>query len=274
MLSLRRCARPFLARAPPARPAERPRPPTVWQTLLLNLVCAAACIIVVAIIDFVLSRFFVGRYFALHTVVNVVICVFAAPDALRTLFAENPYDTNTCVAVGSTCAALVTIDLTIALHVWHALAYALKPIDWVHHLPTYLVCLVALAFPWGPVLNFVLFFALMGIPGGIDYALLTAVKQRWTTPRVEKDWNQTLNVWLRCPFAVISGYIILMGAVTTPAAFLGPAHRTLHALTGVHNAWNGCFFMYRTVESRTRYADAMDKKGAEKAPAAAARRLV
>jgi hypothetical protein len=50
----------------------------------------------------------------------------------------------------------------------------------------------------------------MGVPGCIDYALLTLVKQGKVAPRVEKDLNQSLNVWLRCPCAVIAGYLQLV----------------------------------------------------------------
>ena len=76
----------------------------------------------------------------------------------------------------------------------------------------------------------------------------------------------------------------VFGASTLPAeAFMGPVHRVLHFLMGVqmywptsnpppkrmhpsalslfpsihafslHRYWNACFFMYRTVDARTRY---------------------
>ena len=95
---------------------------------------------------------------------------------------------------------------------------------------------------------------LMGIPGGIDYLLLTLVKLKLLHPKVEKDKNQSLNVWLRCPVAVITAFISIVGAYLHPEHFTGMPHRCLHALVGLHNYWNGCFFMYRTVDARTRFA--------------------
>ena len=49
----------------------------------------------------------------------------------------------------------------------------------------------------------------MGVPGCIDYALLTLVKQGKVAPRVEKDLNQSLNVWLRCPIAMVSASMLV-----------------------------------------------------------------
>ena len=100
----------------------------------------------------------------------------------------------------------------MGIHLWHSLAYALKPIDWIHHLPAHLVCTIGITLAWGPVLNLST-IVLMGIPGGIDYALLTLTKLGMLHPRVEKDINQTLNVWLRCPVAQLTAYLMFFGAI-------------------------------------------------------------
>ena len=245
---------------------------------------------VCGLLDVLVARWFgAARYFALHVTVNLITIAFSWQDALFTLLAANPYETNSCSFAGTPCASKVGLDLTVGIHLWHALAYALKPIDWIHHLPTYVVCAIGLYVPFGPGLNFAL-LALMGVPGGIDYLLLVLVKLGLLNPLVEKSANQSLNVWLRCPIAVISAYVYIVGAGTwrrrsdpgqaralarlcpalpcsaravTPRApahavihpehFTGDVHRALHAFMGLHHYWNGCFFMYRTVEARTRY---------------------
>ena len=105
----------------------------------------------------------------------------------------------------------------------------------------------------------------MGLPGGIDYALLVGVKLKWLKPIVEKDLNQSLNVWLRCPGGVIIAFIMVFGASTLPAeAFMGPVHRVLHFLMGVQMYWNACFFMYRTVDARTRFVTKQQAAGGKK----------
>ena len=72
-------------------------------------------------------------------------------------------------------------------------------------------------------------------------------------PRTEKNANQSLNVWVRCPIAVAVAALMVGGAILHPSHFVSRTHRWLTGLTGVHHFWNGCFFMYRTVDARTRF---------------------
>jgi hypothetical protein len=188
-----------------------------------------------------------------------VCTLYALPDAYATVVAESPYATASCVPAGSACANKMALVITIAHHLWHSLAYALKPIDLIHHVPGISICVFSLPFAWGPVLNLATLF-LMGIPGGIDYALLTAIKLKALHPRVEKDINQSLNVWIRCPGAHASAFIMFGAALLHPTIFSGNAHRLVVFLSGVHHYWNGAFFMYRTVDARTRYIQASKDK--------------
>ena len=220
-----------------------------------------------ACIDFGFARWFgKGRYFAFHVVVNAIIISWGFSDALSVVLMANPLESNTCVQSSACSSPKAPMAMTLAATVWHSVAYALKPIDIVHHVPTLVVTSVVLFFPWGGVMNFGLVFAFMGFPGLIDYALLVGVKMGWVASKKEKDYNQSLNVWIRAPFAVISAYFIVVGALTRPADFNSMTHRVVHGIIGVHNWWNGSFFMYRTVEARTRYVVA---KEAEKKAAAA-----
>ena len=124
--------------------------------------------------------------------------------------------------------------------------------QWVHHIPAHIVCSIGIFLAWGPVLNFAI-IALMGIPGGIDYALLTATKLGLLHKRVEKNLNQWLNVWIRCPIAVVSAYMMFFGALLHPEYFTSYGHRLGHGFIGVHHFWNALFFMYRSVDARTRF---------------------
>ena len=233
---------------------------------------AGACVGLCACIDFGFARWFgKGRYFAFHVVVNAIIISWGFSDALSVVLMANPLESNTCVQSSACSSPKAPMAMTLAATVWHSVAYALKPIDIVHHVPTLVVTSVVLFFPWGGVMNFGLVFAFMGFPGLIDYALLVGVKMGWVASKKEKDYNQSLNVWIRAPFAVISAYFIVVGALTRPADFNSMTHRVVHGIIGVHNWWNGSFFMYRTVEARTRYVVAMEaEKKAAKASGAAA----
>lgn len=183
-----------------------------------NFAFVCASIGICGLLDLCIARLFgPGRYFALHVMINATIVCFTWRDALLTLSFANPLEANSCVLAGTPCANKFSMDLTMGLHLWHSLAYALKPIDWIHHIPAHVVCSVGIFLAWGPVLNLSI-IVLMGIPGGIDYLLLTLTKLGMLHPRVEKDINQSLNVWLRNPIATST---ILVQRLK-PSTSLGP----------------------------------------------------
>ena len=141
------------------------------------LLFSCACIGAVGLLDVGVARWFgPARYFALHVIVNGITVWFAYQDTLDTFFIKHPkspLDQNTCCTEGTKCANRMAIALSIGLHSWHMLAYKLAPIDLVHHVPTQVVCILGIFLPWGPALN-VNSMIFMGLPGGIDYALLIA----------------------------------------------------------------------------------------------------
>ena len=125
---------------------------------------AFACVGMVGLLDMCVARWFgAARYFALHVAVNIVTTYFAFKDFLFVLTSPNPFSTNSCANAGIACSNKLPLDLTVGIHLWHSLAYALKPIDWVHHIPAHLVCAVGILFPWGPSMN-ALCIILMGVP--------------------------------------------------------------------------------------------------------------
>ncbi len=106
-----------------------------------NLLFAWMCMLFIGLFDVAVARLFgAGRYFALHTFVNVLTTWYSVADFMTVMRSANPYETNTCVAAGSPCANKVALDVTIGIHLWHTLAYSLKPIDLVHHIPAHIVC--------------------------------------------------------------------------------------------------------------------------------------
>jgi hypothetical protein len=85
-----------------------------------------------------------------------------------------------------------------ALHLYHLMAYSTSSADWFHH-----VLFCGTLVPIGlldpnPIVNIFSFF-LSGLPGGIDYLMLSLVKHNKMSREVEKVWNARINVWLRSP---------------------------------------------------------------------------
>ena len=171
-----------------------------------NLMFSFACIGLCGLFDVLAAaRFGSARYFVLHVAVNAVNIYFTWSDFTFTMLNPAVAGTHSCAAAsGAVCCNKVALDLTVGVTLWHSLAYALKPIDLIHHIPSLIVCGMGILFPWGPSLNAAAII-FMGVPGGIDYLLLVFIKLKMLPPLFEKDWNQTLNVWMRAPLGQYLG---------------------------------------------------------------------
>ena len=99
----------------------------------------------------------------------------------------------------------------------------------------------------GPLMNFNNFF-MCGLPGGLDYAMLYAVKHAWMSPLHEKRLNRVINVWFRAPPLVgVSVMVYIQLWLQTGVSVWVKGIRCF--LIGL-GAWNGLFFMERVVSSR------------------------
>ena len=130
-------------------------------------------------------------YFALHTLANAVISVLSFNDVVLVL-------TDAQQALCTGCS-VIPLALVASIHATHCLFYDLNWVDKLHH-----VVMIAVGLPFmfisksGVIGNFCLFF-ICGVPGGIDYAMLVAVKMNMMKPIREKKINVHLNTWIRAP---------------------------------------------------------------------------
>ena len=124
-------------------------------------------------------------FFAWHAIVNLfVVLPLCAPDVLASLRSPltsllRPY-------------SLLPTVVQVSFHIAHMMLdwRHLTLIDWLHHLlSSLLVGVLNVAFVYGPLLNYCMAFA-TGLPGGIDYAMLTAVKLGRLAPGAEKRVNR------------------------------------------------------------------------------------
>ena len=180
-----------------------------------------------------------ARYFALHVICNIWISVLCLPDLWFVL-------TDPLKALATSQINHWPTALVFSIHVYHILFFRnLQWIDWLHH-----ILMVVIGAPLlitgevGPLANVNNFF-MCGVPGGIDYAMLLAVKHGWIKPLTEKNINAGINVWLRAPSLVMVAslaYIQFFLQPTVPKWLL--AVRLFLLGLGV---WNGLYFMERVV---------------------------
>jgi hypothetical protein len=181
-----------------ANGSERP-----FDVAVLFAFCAALFVV----LDLVVAqRFGKERYYALHVMVNSIVLWFCVDDMLSSW--KDPINCNACIE-GKNCASLVPLVFNIALHVYHPLAFKTNRMDWIHHIPAYIVQFSTICFLWGGSINFG-HFAIVGLPGGIDYALLVALGQGLVSRQTYKTYCAKINVWMRCPLAISGGFLGLL----------------------------------------------------------------
>ena len=207
--------------------------------VLQNVVSAALIgILALAVCDLVYARHTKARWFALHVIANIWIAVLCVPDLV--FLVRNPL-----AALAETRVSHWPTSLIFSVHIYHMLFFRnLQPIDWLHHLlmvvvgaPTLITAEV------GPMMDFNHFF-MCGVPGGIDYALLFAVKHGWILPLTEKRLNSAINVWLRAPALVATSVVGYIQLFLQDTPIWQACMRCF--LLGLAS-WNGLFFMERVV---------------------------
>ena len=170
-------------------------------------------IIFYAFVTFLLSKLdnkikqyrFKNPYYLIHFIVNLLI-VFMTYPAVLLLYTDfhNSYQYKINIH---------SIWLCMSLHVYHMIHYrrTLGFQDYLHHIPT----IVVLGYPTlvgnydNAVVGHIVFY-LSGLPGGIDYIMLFFVRNKMMNVITEKFVNKYLNLYIRCPGAIISFIFLII----------------------------------------------------------------
>ena len=201
---------------------------------------AASCLAYLTIVDALFARRMrddTGRYFLLHTLANLTITISSAPDMIKVL--RDPLNSS----LGA-CNVLPTY-MVPALFTYHLSVFKNVPRDeWEHHL----IFGLGLAGPQlryciGPVQNALGFF-MCGLPGGVDYGMLAAVKQGLMTSKSEKVWNSRIQVWIRSPGILLASYAVYLAAKYSSVK---PPSKLLPVLCFLLASFNGQYYMQKVV---------------------------
>lgn len=145
-----------------------------------------------------------ARWFLLHALGNIVVAAMCVPD-IYYAFRNPPYaiSKKACFDLPFPGCSDLPTSLIIAMHLYHMIAFRLGSDDLFHHLtfvpiseergasnhdphpfPPRLTVPFAsgwtvgginFVYPWGVCSNILCFF-ISGLPGGLDYLMLSAVK--------------------------------------------------------------------------------------------------
>ena len=148
-----------------------------------------------------------AQYFMLHFFFNMWICYVTYQEALYCFF--NPMN---AFEIAYSSSGILTTTGIASFHFHHIIdSYkTLKREDWVHHLgSSIIVPIIGLTNPFGRVIS-LSNFVMCGLPGGIDYLLLSLVKYCYIDKMTEKRINRWLNLLIRMPGQMLSYYILIV----------------------------------------------------------------
>lgn len=182
-------------------------------------------------------------YYLVHTIHNAFIVYYTLPDVIHTITDYkhiHTYPTN-----------MTAILLCFALHIYHTALYYKKfrKDDWLHHI--LMICFalpIPLIYESHTLIGYSLFFT-TGLPGGIDYALLFAVRNNLLNKMTEKKINSWLNTWVRSPGCISHATVV---AITIFSQYSKsstlPLDFFLQLMPALLVFWNGQYFMRQVVE--------------------------
>ena len=198
-------------------------------------------------LDFALQRTNVqGIYYFVHALHNALIVYTTLDDVILSF--TTPQEKLISLPSNTTAIAFV-----FALHVYHILMYwkKFRYDDWLHHSLMIGIALpIGCILPAGPLMGMSLFFT-TGLPGGLDYVFLFAVRNGKLNPLTEKRINSFMNVWIRAPGAIAQGALTL-ALTLQQRIFVEESITWLAYVPAVLNYWNGCYFMEQVVTDYTR----------------------
>ena len=149
--------------------------------------------------DFLLTKLIgkKARWFQLHATVNIVICTLIGKQSLKLLMLPSlpllQYSQNDVLA----------LQMVIGLHIYHLfIGKTLSFIEWWHHLCFVAFGALPVLFLYNNQIISLFLFTGCGLPGAIEYTLLTMVKNNTITSLQQKNINSWINNYVRCPISL------------------------------------------------------------------------
>jgi len=209
------------------------------------------CLGVLAILDFSWAYHTKSRYFSLHGLWNIIITILIIPDLFKTII-----DPLHALSPGSHFSRWPVIMVAV-LHFWHSIAYGgLSWDDYFHHFVfAVMLCGVNFIWDWGFSTNFIIFF-ICGLPGGLDYLMLAAVKHGYIRKISEKRINKLLNVWCRGPGCIAAACLIWINWMSGQIDHIPVIVKIITIILTISN---GQYYSSRVVASWARHEEELSR---------------
>ena len=184
-----------------------------------------------------------GRYYIIHSIANGIVVYNSFQG---TIDSYNIINTN--ININTINNINICRSIIYSLHIYHIIWYfkKLRFDDWLHH-----ILMVGVELPltiFIPQSNIILhsFFFINGLPGCIDYFLLSLNRNNIISTYFEKKINTLLNLWVRCPGCIMNITLIIISTImiydTLPLYSIIAMYIIIITIY-----WNGIYFMNQVV---------------------------
>ena len=188
------------------------------------------------------------KWYIVHTVGNALIVALTMRDMVQTTL--DPLNSFNNIPDYYTITNLRSYPVIImsAIHIYHIILYykEMVAIDWIHHLANSgLVGSLCTFYIQGSIVNHGLFF-MCGLPGGIDYLMLSLNDTGYLSRFTEKRINRLLNMYIRLPGILFNGFAGFMYFQYQPVFMY---NLWISATVLFLDMWNGIYFAQRVTEN-------------------------
>jgi hypothetical protein len=208
------------------------------------LIVTASCFLVIRFLHTICCQGFKRQYYALHVIVNSVVVYLTFYESINALLYPS---TSTVPAVGKANSHLYLCWIC-AIHVYHPIFFKTGVMDWIHHVPVYIlnICMFA-------TLSADVFYLqgiiMTGIPGGLDYLFLVMESEGVMKRSTYKGISASINNWFRGPLGIISGYNCLLGVYWQWNEVGTNFQAGVFIFMGIHALYNPPFFGRQAIEA-------------------------
>ena len=117
--------------------------------------------------------------------------------------------------------------------------------DIKHHIPTLTVLSIPLFnISQSPLVAHTEFY-LCGLPGAIDYILLFLSRNNIIYRMTEKKWNLFLNLYVRCPGAILNSALAFQLVQKQPD--MSSLHLLCYLGVAAFSFWNGTYYLRNVI---------------------------
>lgn len=184
-----------------------------------------------------------ARWFCIHSIGNAVVAAGTTRDlALCVLDHTRSKDP---------ASSLMPVGAAFSLHLYHCLAFKLRPEDWSHHLLFVFGVTPLVIFHPTRAMCVCLFFC-TGFPGMLDYWLLMLVKTQKLEKWVQKRAAGFINAYLRMPGGALGASLLVQDGIGAPARGAGAA--VLGGLMLANSAYYGHQAIYNAAQYENKRA--------------------